>query len=112
MISLKDTQLEKELGKIKGISFQEIRVDDGDLFEAVILNTSLDGLTKSLEGTFGKAKYPAGALPVEVEAKIETYGGIRGNQVLYFMKREDCYLFVMLWPWQDGQHITLKIFCG
>ena len=84
MISLKDAKLEKELCKVKVINFQEIRADDGDLFEAVLLKAALGQLTESLESTFGKAKFPVNALPVEVEEKINTYGGIRVNQVLYF----------------------------
>ena len=112
MISLKSSDLENELFKVKRISFQEIRADEADIFEAVILKDTLSVLTENLECVFGKAVCPGNVLSVEVEKKIEPYGGIRGNQVLYFSKRPDFYLFAMLWPWQDGAHITLKVFCA
>ncbi len=111
MIPLTNIQLDKEIHEIKGLNFQEVRTNDSDFFEAVLVKAVLADLTKGLEKIFGRAQFPSEkALPLEVEQKVSEFGGIRSGQALYFLKGQESILFAMLWPWQDGEHITLKIF--
>jgi hypothetical protein len=112
MISLKNIQLNKEIEEIKHLNFETVRTDNDCLFEAVLSNNELADLAKSLEKVFGLAKWPSEkGLSLEIQEKINDFGGIRSEQVLYFLQVEEDCLFAMLWPWRDGEHITLKIFC-
>jgi len=45
----------------------------------------------------------------EIEKAIASFGGIRGDQTLYFISDADGIILAMLWPWGDGSHITLKL---
>jgi len=111
MITSKSAQLNQYLIEIGKIDFQEIRINNKDYFEAIILKSKLADLITCLEETFGVAKYPSGKeLSGHVKEVTDRFGGVRGGQSLYFLEEKECSAFVMLWPWQDGTHITLKIF--
>ncbi|OGX16984.1 MAG: hypothetical protein A3K83_07010 [Omnitrophica WOR_2 bacterium RBG_13_44_8b] len=67
-------------------------------------------LASRLESFFGPRIWPSdNKLPEEVEISIRECGGIMPDQALYFRKADKKCTFAMLWPWQNGQHITVKI---
>ncbi len=37
-----------------------------------------------------------------------SHGGIRENQILYYGSYKSQKLLIMIWPWQDNLHTTLK----
>lgn len=95
---------------VKTVSFDELRVDEPDYFEAVVLNVKLPSLTLELEKFFGVCVWPSkNALTAKINDVIKDCGGIMPNQTLYFWSEEGETIFAMLWPWRDGMHITLKI---
>ena len=97
--------------EVKAAVFDQVRVDSEDYFEGVILKENLEGLITRLNGFFGPALWPSkNGLSKETQNVIKDFGGIMAGQTLYFCRQDNLSIFVMLWPWSDGQHITLK--CG
>jgi hypothetical protein len=103
-------QFEQLKTEIKNITFETLRTDGADYFEAVLTREHLSELTSKLEQTFGLPAWPSKTkLSPQVKEKIEEFGGVWEGQTLYFANPEGNFLLAMLWPWQDGEHITLKI---
>jgi len=110
MITSKNIQFNKDMVKIKNMDFETVRINNNNYFEAVLLKNNLSDLTKNLENIFGAPFCPSEKeLPAQMQEIINGFGGVRGSQSLYFFKEGEYYVFAMLWPWQDGEHITLKI---
>ena len=96
--------------EIKKASFETVRAEDDIYFEAVFSKGNLGGLTKRLENIFGAPTWPSkNKLPAEIEKTIGDYGGIEKGQTLYFWHQEGRSVFAMLWPWQSGEQVTLKV---
>ncbi|MFA5149002.1 MAG: hypothetical protein WC491_07770 [Candidatus Omnitrophota bacterium] len=96
--------------EIKGIEFDTVRVDSYYYFEAVVLRDKLPSLKERLDKVFGEQVYPSKKkLAADIQQAIEDFGGIRDDQVLYFIKEKDYSYFAMLWPWTDEYHITVKV---
>jgi len=96
--------------QIKNVAFESVRADYEDYFEAVITKEKLDELNLSLERELGVPAWPSkNKLASQVQKAIEEFGGIRAGQTLYWGNQEKISLFAMLWPWQDAEHITLKM---
>jgi hypothetical protein len=97
--------------EIKPISFVVVRADTQDYLEVVILKNNLDGLCAILDRLFGSPIWPPeNKIPALAVEAIKKYGGVMSGQTLYFWNQDDFCVFAMLWPWSDGEHITLK--CG
>jgi len=110
MITSKNIQFNKDMVEVQNMDFETVRINSNKYFEAVLLKNKLPDLTKTLEKIFGAPKWPSEKeLSGETQEIINGFGGIRDDQSLYFLKQEKDYVFAMLWPWQDGEHITLKI---
>jgi hypothetical protein len=100
-------ELKKEL---RSIVFTEVRVDSDDYFEAVISKDKLTNLIARLNKFFVAPIWPCkGKLSAQIKKIIEDCGSIRTGQTLYFGNQSNDAVFVMLWPWQDGKHTTVKI---
>lgn len=98
--------------ELKGLTLDAIRAENEDYFEAVILKSQLDTLISKLDKVFGLALWPSQAkLTDETKNVIEEFGGVMSGQTLYLLKQDKQVFFAMLWPWQDGKHITLKTGC-
>ena len=99
-------QLKTEL---RNVNFADIRTDDNEYFEAVLKSPDLGLLISRLDDSFGSRAWPSGqSLSGQAQKIVNDCGGIRKGQTLYFQGDVTCSVFVMLWPWQDGEHITLK----
>jgi len=110
MITLKNIQFNKDMAEIQNMDFQTVRINSNNYFEAVLLKNKLSDLTENLEKIFGAPFCPSEKkLSAQMQEIINGFGGVRDNQSLYFLKEEEYYVFAMLWPWQDGEHITFKI---
>jgi len=100
-------EIKKEL---EGAVFDNLRIDNDNYFEAVIVKDELAKLTVSLERIFGSPAWPSkNQLVPRAQEIIKDFGGIRPGQTLYFWSQGKDIIFAMLWPWGDGYHTTVKI---
>ncbi len=95
-------EIKKELGRV---NFQTLRVDKENYFEAVFVKDELVKLVPVLQQIFGE--------PAEHSDKIQDMlkdiGGVWPGQTLFILNDGKGLMFAMLWPWQDGERITLKM---
>jgi len=78
--------------------------------EYVIFNDDIDLWRAKIEEVFGPPAKPEGVKPDEEQEKMTSeYGGIYKTQVLYKKDFDHHILLVMLWPWGDRQHTTVKV---
>jgi hypothetical protein len=94
---------------VKSIDLETVRVDDETFLEAVFLKKNLARLQDELNKIFSSPAWPSkDKLSAEAQEAIKSFGGIMAGQTLYFLSQNNESVFVMLWPWGDGEHITLK----
>jgi hypothetical protein len=98
------------LREVRALSFEQVRTDTDEFLEAVITVDRLDSLNDILLRFFGQAVKPAGIRPSrELLSYTVSYGGIRQDQTLFYVESEENLQFAMLWPWSDGDHVTVKV---
>ena len=103
-------RFEELIKEIKGVSFDELRSEEADYFEAVILNEELENLNTLLGKYFGPPVFLAReGFSSKVQEAIREFGGVWPDQSLYVWSEGDVVVFAMLWPWQDKEHTTLKV---
>lgn len=96
--------------EIKKIEPETTRMDNENYFEAVVGKSRLEGVIQVLESIFGAPAWPSEKkLLKNIEKLVKNMGGLREGQTLYLLDKEECSAFVMLWPWQDGERVTIKI---
>ena len=96
--------------EVKSLNLEELRKENINYFEAVILKPELAKLEKSLEKFLGVPVWPAqNTLSPDMRKAVDEFGGILPGQTLYLSIQEKDAVSVMLWPWQDGEHTTVKI---
>jgi hypothetical protein len=99
-------------------SIKSIRVSNENYEELVFLNkngTSLhEDLTKKLGPVINNKSVGSPQKATEIiETAIETAnsnGGIDDDQFLYGGMYNSFKVVIMIWPWQDNEHITIKKF--
>ena len=95
---------------VKGIGCGQLRADEDNYFETVIIKDKVGEFFCALERFFGPPVWPPeNKLPSQIEDVIKKFGGIVTGQTLYFCHQDNNIVFAMLWPWSDEEHITLKI---
>ena len=88
----------------------ETRISEEDYIEAVILVTQYPDWKNDLMEFLGGPLKDAGIKPSPEHTNLtNAYGGIKADQVLFASEIEGKSIVAMLWPWQDGKHITLKL---
>ena len=99
------------INEIKSVVlFVSLRSDEESYFEAVFSNDELTKLAPKFEKFFGLPAWPSKKpLPSQVEEIIGEFGGIMPGQTLYFWNEGSDYIVLMLWPWNDAMHTTVKI---
>lgn len=98
------------LQQVKKNPMEEKRTDLPNWLEIVVDKTQWNELRQVLEDYFGPAMKPQGQAPsIEARKLTESFGGIRPNQTLYYTEREGIAYLAMLWPWENGILITVKI---
>jgi hypothetical protein len=99
------------LAELRKAPCQELRSDDEEYFELVVKVSDLPKVNQVLETFFGKPVKPAGAKPSSDDKKMANeYGGIRDDQTLYYLASEELYYYSFIWPWANGQSVTVKVF--
>jgi hypothetical protein len=95
---------------IKLMAFDSVRRDEADYFEAVFFKQDLIKVVAKVSNALGEILYPSSkSLDKKFENFILEYGGIQKGQSLYCKESGDFIVLAMFWPWQDGEHITLKL---
>lgn len=95
---------------LKSVGFETARKEDERYLEVVVVKKQLADLVIKLDEFFGTSVWPGDQeLSPEVHDVIKDYGGIMRGQTLYFWHQNGSFIFAMLWPWQDGEHTTLKV---
>jgi len=108
--NLEFAELKEEL---KAVGFDTMRVERDDYMEIVVTNDKLGAVNIKLESLMGSVIWPSQRrLEAILEEKLNGFGGIMAGQALYFKRQQKEAFFVMLWPWKDGQHITIKVIKG
>ena len=95
---------------LKEIPFETLRMDRDNYFEAVIVKNEMTRLNEALNRFFGSPVFPSlSKLSFKAQELINGFGGIMPRQTLYFWNEGSDTVFAMLWPWQDGEHTTVKV---
>lgn len=103
-------QFKELIDDVKKVKIDEVRVDSIIFFEAVVAKDGLARLAAPFEKFFGPSSWPLNdPLPLKIQDRIRGYGGIMPGQTLYVRDNGNNMVIVMLWPWRDGMHTTLKI---
>jgi hypothetical protein len=98
------------LEQLKKVPCQELRSSEAEYFELVVRTADLPKVNQVLETFFGKAVKPAGDKPTTEAKKLaEDYGGVRDDQTLYYLAAEELYYYSLIWPWANGQSVTVKV---
>ena len=97
--------------RIRNTGPDTTRTDSDDYFEAVIDQARIEEVARVLESIFGAPAWPSDKkLSKDTQILIKSVGGLRGGQTLYVLSNGGgCSAFAMLWPWQNGEKVTLKI---
>jgi hypothetical protein len=108
--------LNKDFGELKqelrGLRFDPLRCDEDAVMEGVVAAGERAKLHLCLKRFFGGAVSSLDGEPEAVTALIGRFGGLMSGQTLYCCRSGEKYICVMLWPWQDGEHTTVKAFWG
>ncbi len=96
---------------LKLIQFDDIRVDNTSDFEAVVSVQDAAKLNRQLQDFFGQPVFPSqNKLSSDIKKIIDPHGGIMPGQTLYFSDDAGNIIFAMLWPWQNGKSVTVKLY--
>ncbi|MFA4853897.1 MAG: hypothetical protein WC616_00920 [Candidatus Omnitrophota bacterium] len=95
---------------IKSLSFDCLRTDGDNLFEGVVVKKELEKLNAQLKSFLGEPVYPSrNRLTHEMQETVDGFGGVKPGQTLYYKDSGNNRILAMLWPWQDGERVTVKI---
>jgi len=98
------------INELRSIETAELRLGSEEWFECVLSRNKLSEVTILLSAYFKTPIKRSGEKPsAEAKRMTAAYGGIRKSQTLYYLKQNDREYCAMLWPWEDGEHITLKV---
>jgi len=102
--------LREIINQCHGLAIHEVRCDQDDYFEAVILNDEMDKWDKILTTILGPARKPKGVVPNSKDLDLtKASGGIRVNQTLFERGFGNYTIIAKFWPWDDNLHTTLKM---
>jgi len=106
----KELQFGELKTEIKKCGFETLRGEDAVYFETVLIKTQVPGVMQKLQELLGTALWPSdGKIPPAINKVIADFGGIMGKQTLFGFEANGRVVFAMLWPWNDGLHVTLKM---
>jgi hypothetical protein len=92
--------------------YQQRKITD-DYAEAVLFSKGILLCSEIMQGLLGDPISPAGIQPNDKAIELtKDFGGIAEDQTLFAKEIEGVCIMVMFWPWQDGEHTTVKIICS
>lgn len=98
------------IAEVKRMRFEETRGEGEGYIEFVVDAASVAPLQKLFDAYFGPAFKPAGKTPSKEAVKYASqHGGIYSNQVMYYVEQDNVSYCALLWPWGNGQSVTVKL---
>ncbi|HPN72859.1 MAG TPA: hypothetical protein PKZ41_02570 [Candidatus Omnitrophota bacterium] len=98
------------LERALGLEVHETRTEEPEYHEMVIYSRDLNLWENIFREVMGAAVKPSGSKATAEQVMItEEYGGIEKTQTLYVRRNDSGAMMIMLWPWQDGERITVKM---
>jgi hypothetical protein len=95
---------------VKSGGMSSLRGENEDYLEGVFVKKNLDLFMPKLNEIFGAPAWPsASELPAKTKEIVDSHGGLMKGQTMFLLQQEGNTIFVMLWPWQDGINITVKV---
>lgn len=92
------------------LSIYEKRKLGDDYIEIVIFKADLLKWCQQFDKILGEATKPESSSPTDEDVAVtEEYGGVFDNQILYHHPFEEENVVILIWPWQDNVHTTVKI---
>jgi hypothetical protein len=86
----------------------EVRQNSLKYEEIVFLTENMSAWDKILTEKFGPSLNSEKQTDSAVLDLANANGGIRNGQTLYYGIYESKEILIMIWPWQDNKHVTLK----
>ncbi len=94
----------------KDLGVYERRSLSPEYCELVFFSKDLDAWHKILSSSLGEPRKKPGMEPTESDLDItRKTGGIWANQTLFEHQFEGKTMIAKIWPWDDGEHMTLKM---
>ncbi|MFA6216388.1 MAG: hypothetical protein WDL87_01875 [Candidatus Omnitrophota bacterium] len=95
---------------VKSGGLNTLRGENEEYLEGVIVKNNLDLFLQKLNEIFGAPAWPSTSeLSAKTKEIIDSRGGLMKGQTMFLLEQDGTAIFVMLWPWQDGIHITIKL---
>ncbi len=92
------------------LGVHEQRERGEDYCELVVYSRDTRKWENILSGILGPPAKPAGSAATREDDEITgQFGGITGEQTLFKKEGSEGTAIAMFWPWQDGEHTTLKM---
>lgn len=96
--------------QLHAVPYEVVRHLGSESFEAVLPFDRVREVLPILGEYFGTPLKPSAQSPTsEVKEIAVSCGGIREEQTLYYSEHKGKFEFATLWPWKDGDHVTLKV---
>ena len=102
-------------------SINEIRVSSENFEELVLFSKDISNWNSILTEKLGPPLISKEKIKIDNSSEeslsskkdaalkiANSYGGISKGQTLYFGTYNSTVILIMLWPWQDKAHVTLK----
>ena len=103
--------LKEIIEKCSTLSIYEKREITDEYVELVFLSKETDEWNRILSEILGPAIKPAGVKHAKTDLILTAkFGGVREEQTLFKKEFDDADIIAMFWPWQNGEHTTLKMF--
>ena len=105
-------KLEEIFKKCNDLRVLQRRLMVGEYKEIVVYREDMESWQNTLTEILGAPVKMAGVKPTQEDLSLtQEYGGIAENQILFYRKFEDVFVIAMIWPWEDGTYMTLKMVC-
>jgi hypothetical protein len=98
------------LSKAKDFGVYERRSLSAEYCELVFFSRDLEAWYRVLASVLGEPRKPPGREPTASDLDLtQNTGGIRVNQTLFEKDFEEKTIIAKIWPWDDGERMTLKM---
>lgn len=102
--------INKILERLSVLDVKKKRSQEENYLELVFFKKDINAWERELKEIMGQAKKPFRVKPSAEHDKLaKPYGGIRANQALYQKSFHAYDVIAMIWPWGNGQNMTLKL---
>ena len=96
--------------RARKIRHEETRRESEDYLEMVMFRDSWEDIHSLFNAYFGKPlKGPGEEAGEAAERVSEPHGGVDKDQILYHAFRDRADQLALIWPWEDGKRMTVKI---